>query len=109
MAVVGSKSHAHIANAFAYEGQKLYISQREGEAEVQREIALGAKNQFALEMDHFAVCIRSNAQPRTPGEEGLQDQMIMAAIYEAARTGQPVKLNATSQADAYRGPEPAKG
>lgn len=104
LSVNGSKGHAYIANAFAYEGQRLHVSQREGQAEVEREIALGVKNQFALEMDHFALCIRNDTQPRTPGEEGLQDQRIMAAIYESARTGQPVKLDPATRLDAFRGP-----
>ena len=107
-AVLGSNAHARIDNAFAYEGQKLFISQREGDAEAVREIALGVKNQFALELDHFATCIRENVVPRTPGEEGLQDQLVMAAIYESARTGRPVTLEAITRRDSFRGPEAAK-
>jgi predicted dehydrogenase len=108
MSVIGSKARARIDNAFAYQGQQLHVSQREGDSEVERQINLGAKNQFALEMDHLATCIRNDTQPRTPGEEGLQDQVLMAAIYEAARTGQPVKLPSGPRVDAYRGPEPGK-
>jgi predicted dehydrogenase len=108
LSVLGSKAYARIDNAFAYEGQKLYVSEREGEAEVSREFALGVKDQFALELDHFASCIRANREPRTPGEEGLQDQLIMAAIYESARSGRPVALEAVSRRDAFRGPEPDK-
>ncbi|WP_239492994.1 Gfo/Idh/MocA family protein [Luteitalea sp. TBR-22] len=52
------------------------------------------RNQFALEMDHMAECVKTNADPRTPGEEGLKDLRAMMAIYEAARTGKTVTLNA---------------
>ena len=31
-------------------------------------------------------------EPRTPGEEGLQDVKLIEAIYEAARTGRTVKV-----------------
>ena len=53
---------------------------------------LGDKDQFALEMDHFSGCVKSGDTPATPGEEGLKDVSIMMKIYEAARTGQSVKL-----------------
>jgi len=47
---------------------------------------------FAAEMDDFAQCILENKPTKVPGEEGLRDIRIMMAIYEAARTGQSVKL-----------------
>jgi predicted dehydrogenase len=106
MRLLGSKGTAQIENAFSYEGQRLRISRRNGKTEENSELSLGHKNQFSLEIDHMAQCIRSNTQPRTPGEEGLQDQIIMAAIYEAARTGRPVKLSPQSHIDAFRGAEP---
>jgi predicted dehydrogenase len=49
-------------------------------------------DQFAAEMDDFSLCILSNKPTIVPGEEGLRDVKIMMAIYEAARTGKPVKL-----------------
>ena len=64
------------------------------------------KNQFAQEMDHFAECIRAGRTPHTPGEEGLQDQRIMASIYEAARGGGVVKLPPVAGLDTTRGPAP---
>ena len=70
--VLGSTTVAEIANAFGYEGQKLELSRRDGSAEAKVELSLGVKNQFSLEMDHMAVCVRNNIRPRTPGEEGLQ-------------------------------------
>ena len=102
--VYGSKASAQITDAFAYEGQKLHISQLEGTAEVNSQVGLGVKNQFGLELDHMALCVRNNTQPRTPGEEGLQDQVLMAAIYESARTSRPVRLPTLAGRDVYRGP-----
>jgi predicted dehydrogenase len=52
------------------------------------------RNQFALEMDHMAESVKGNTEPRTPGEEGLKDLRAMMAIYEAAKTGKTVTLNA---------------
>jgi len=99
-----------LENAFAYEGQRLYVRHRDGKAVSSDERVLGAKNQFALEIDHFARCVIEDIRPRTPGEEGLQDQVLMEAIYEAARTGQPVEVGPPQGLgrglDVTRGPEP---
>jgi predicted dehydrogenase len=50
-------------------------------------------NEFAAEMDDFAQCIMNNKPSKVSGEEGLRDVKIITAIYESARTGQPVKLS----------------
>jgi len=107
--VLGSSANAEITNAFDYEGQKLIISRRDGNAEAKIELNLGAKNQFSLEMDHMAFCVRNDVEPRTPGEEGLQDQILMAAIYRSAQTGQAVRLEPVSRPDAFRGPALKEG
>ena len=41
----------------------------------------------------------------TPGEEGLQDQRIMEAIYQSARTSRPVQLPPVAGVDVFRGPK----
>lgn len=64
------------------------------------------KDQFALEIDHMAECVRQNKMPYTPGEEGLQDQRIMEAIYQSAKENRPVKLPAVNKVDAFRGAPP---
>ena len=66
------------------------------------------KDQFALEIDHMAECVRQNKTPYTPGEEGLQDQRIMEAIYQSARENRPVKLPVVKKLDAYRGTPPTE-
>ena len=93
--------------AFSYDGLRPELSYAEGDKEFRQTPMLGNKNQFALEMDHMAQCVLNNRTPFTPGEEGLQDHRIMAAIYESARAGRPVKLPAqTAKLDSFRGPEP---
>ena len=71
-------------NAYDYQGQ--------GDHKANNEVVLPRKNQFTAEIDHFAQCLRSGQAPRTPGEEGVRDHVIMEAIYRSAATGQPVKL-----------------
>ena len=92
-----------LENAFAYHGQRMRVAQRAGTMERVDEWRLGQANQFTLEIDHFADCILHGKQPRTPGEEGLQDMVLMEAIYRSAREGMPVSFPAMSGLDAFRG------
>lgn len=104
--VYGSAAAATIENAFSYEGQRLMIAKRDGMAEATATIALPQRKQFALEIDHMATCVRSGTRPRTPGEEGLQDHLLMAALYESASTHRPVTFPAVGGIDRFRGPIP---
>jgi predicted dehydrogenase len=104
--VNSERGWVHLDNAYAYKGQHLQTSHTEGAAKMQNQITIGAKNQFATEMDHFSECLLENKAPHTPGEEGLQDQRIMEAIYQSAREGRPVKLHPVAGIDVFRGPEP---
>lgn len=102
--VMGAEGAAHMANAFNYSGQKLTVSRRDGIAEAETEYTLNPSKQFALEIDHFAECVRTGRKPRTGGPEGLQDQKLMTAIYQAAQTGRPVQLQPVAGLDSTRGP-----
>ena len=104
--LLGSTGWLEIDNAFAYEGQRLHVAKlADGRNEV-AERSLPQKNQFALELDHFGGCVTSGTTPRTPGEEGVQDHVVMTAIYAAAKTGRRVELPRVAKRDAFRGPEP---
>ena len=96
-------------NAFAYEGQRLTVSHLVGEAETAEERRLFARDQFATEIDHMADCILADRMPHTPGEEGLQDHRVIAAIYRSARSRTPVTLPEVEGLDTTRGPEPENG
>jgi predicted dehydrogenase len=93
--------------AFTYHGLKLEHAHAIEGTENKAVVNMADKNQFALEMDHFSECVKENKQPYTPGEEGLQDQRIMEAIYQSAKDGgKPVKLPAVAKQDAFRGSPP---
>ncbi|RYG44145.1 Gfo/Idh/MocA family oxidoreductase, partial [bacterium] len=94
--------------AFSYNGLQMEGSYAEDDTEYGLRPKKGQKNQFALEMDHFARCIMEGKRPYTPGEEGVQDHRIMEAIYESARTGKVVKLPEVKALDAFRGEPPRK-
>jgi predicted dehydrogenase len=93
-----------VSNAFAYRGQSLRLARRAGDEEAIDTLIVPAKNQFALEIDHFADCVLTGKQPRTPGEEGVQDHVLMEALYLSARQGQPVGLPDLPGRDIFRGP-----
>ncbi|MBV1823071.1 hypothetical protein KUA12_03375 [Komagataeibacter oboediens] len=105
----GTEAAAGIENAFAYEGQRLSIARRDGPAELVSVVSLPQRRQFAIEIDHFAQCVRSRQRPCMPGEEGLQDQILMAALYESARLHKPIILPTRNDRDAFRGPMPKAG
>ena len=92
--------------AFGYDGIALETGRRMGQGNAVDRTRLPSGNQFAREMDHFADALKAGVQPHTPGEEGLQDQKLLAAIYEAARGGGRVELPPSSGLDVTRGPAP---
>ena len=55
-------------------------------------------------MDHMAECVIHDRIPYTPGEEGLQDQKLMALIYQAAHSRQTITLPPVSGLNVTRGP-----
>jgi predicted dehydrogenase len=106
--LMGADAWTEMQNAFGYQGQTLLVARLEDGVNQITERMISRKNQFALELDHIATCVRQNLTPRTPGEEGLQDQIVMEAIYRAAKEGRAVKLPPVAKRDAFRGPEPAE-
>ncbi len=92
--------------AFPYKGLMIEGEYAEGKHLFKHNPAIPDEDQFALEMDHFADCIINNQTPFTPGEEGLQDQKIMEAIYQSAREGKLVNLERIDKMDAFRGTAP---
>ena len=91
------KGWVSLENAYAYQGQRLYVAQRRGDAEQVNEIRLSPQDQFTLEIDHFACGILHNRPFHSPGEEGLQDHLLMEAIYRSAREGLPVRIDYPSE------------
>ena len=96
--------------AYAYQGLQLETAHAEGMVEDRAHPDIMPKDQFALEMDHMAGCVLDDQPPFTPGEEGLQDQRIMEAIYESAASGKPVPITTPGavpgKLDLFRGAEP---
>ncbi|MBD2304564.1 Gfo/Idh/MocA family oxidoreductase [Chroococcidiopsis sp. FACHB-1243] len=87
--VFGSNGTLELDPATDYYRHQLTVKREK----VQEERQIQEQNQFALEMDHLSESVMQDRQPKTPGEEGLQDVRLMLAIYEAARTGRTISVN----------------
>jgi len=57
-------------------------------------------NQQALQMDDFAICVKTNKHSKVLGEMGLRDLIILEAIYKSAHNGQKEPLDL----DAFKSP-----
>jgi predicted dehydrogenase len=79
---------AELEPALYYGGQRLRIYR--GTSVEERE--LPRIDHFRAEMDHLSESVMAGKEPDTPGEEGLRDLRVMAAIYESANGGKLVKL-----------------
>jgi predicted dehydrogenase len=102
----GPQGWAGMDPAFGYNGLRLQHGALVDGRNAVTEITIDPNNQFAREIDHMSQCVINNTTPHTPGEEGLQDQRIMEAIYESARTGAAVKI--ARPTGVWRGPEPSE-
>ena len=107
--VMSEKGWMDLENAYAYHGQQLKTSKAQAALKLQETVVIAEKNQFATEIDHFSDCVINNKKPYTPGEEGLQDHLLMEAIYQSSSEGKPVKLEANPDTKSLHGPEPELG
>ncbi len=89
--------------AFSYDNLVFHLEQSAGQTPSNEMRRFAPRSQFAAEMDAFAEAIINDRPPLTPGEEGLQDMKLMAAIYEAAGSGRTVRLPAVNGIDVTRG------
>jgi predicted dehydrogenase len=95
--VMGTKGDIHVEPAFEYAEPLAYTLTRDGKATKKR----GRKvDQFAAELLYFSDCILKDRDPEPSAEEGAWDLRIIDALYESARTGEPISLRPF-------GPEPS--
>ena len=85
----GENGWAALAPAFAFEEERRISGKIAGKW---FEKIFKPMDEFALELDAFAESIRKNRKPEPDGEQGLRDIIIIDAIYQSAKKGQPVKI-----------------
>lgn len=88
--LVGTEGVLHIEPAYEYVGELKWRLKR---GEKTEEKTFPAGDQFAAELIYFSACIREGREPEPSGREGMADVRIINAIYESARTGQPVPVS----------------
>ena len=87
--VHGEKGWAALSPAFAYEEERRLSGKIAGRwfAKTFRPI-----DEFVLELDYFADCIRKDQEPEPNGVQGYRDILIIDAIYQAAKQDTSVKI-----------------
>lgn len=88
--LVGTKGWLELEPATGYSGHAMRV--HVGGAAETRVLPAPAKNQFVAQLDHLSECILNGTDPIVGGEEGVRDMRVIAAIYEAARTGRTVQV-----------------
>lgn len=93
LSVTMEKGRMDLKDAFSYGEKELIVKHTNDKGvTVAESVMIEAENQFALEIDHFADCIINGKTPKTGGDEGLRDQIIIEALYRSAEEGVPVRL-----------------
>ncbi len=80
----GDKGSLLIDSAYNYTGP--HLTNLGGPTRVDTTTQGDQTLHFQLEAEHFANCVRTGAEPKTPGEEGLHDLLAIESIYKAAGT-----------------------
>ncbi|NPU97518.1 MAG: Gfo/Idh/MocA family oxidoreductase [Candidatus Omnitrophica bacterium] len=78
--------------AYLQETAAGYDAQQARASEQGTPITAGTENLYQSEIEEFSQAIQENREPRVGAEIGLQNQKVIAACYESARTGQAVAI-----------------
>lgn len=87
--VHGVKGWAELGPAFAFEEERRLCGKVGGKW---FDKTFKAMDEFVLEIDEFADCIRQGREPEPTGEQGMRDIIIIDAIYRAAKQRRSVAI-----------------
>jgi len=87
--VQGTKGWVSLSPAYPFEDARRVTGKIAGRSVDRRFKAL---DEFALEFDAFAFAIQKKKAVEPDGIQGHRDMIILQAIYESARNGQPVAI-----------------
>jgi predicted dehydrogenase len=97
--VHGEKGWAALDPAYAYNEERRFFGKVAGKW---FEKKFKIVDEFSLELDHFAACIRADRDPLPDGNAALRDAIVIEAIYEAAKQGRPVLVNVPEKVNSQR-------
>jgi predicted dehydrogenase len=89
--VHGERGWAALDPAYAYDEERRLFGKVDGRW---FERTFKRMDEFVLELDALAECIRSGRDPEPDGNQGLRDVAVMQAIYRAARENRSVAVDA---------------
>lgn len=87
--VIGTKGWVALDPAYSYDDVRILFGVVSGKS---FERKFKPVEEFHLELDHLARCIRADRNPAPDGVTGLRDVAVMQAIYEAAKVKHPVPI-----------------
>ncbi len=87
--VQGTKGWASLSPAFPFDEDRL-LTGKIGKRPVNRKFKI--VDEFAPEIDAFASAIQNKRSVESDGAQGHRDMIILDAVYESARTKQPVAI-----------------
>ena len=87
--VHGEKGWAALNPAYAYNEERRLFG-KVGSRWFEK--AFPPIDEFVLELDYFAGCIRRHRNPEPDGQSGLRDLKVMEAIYQASRSHKTVNI-----------------
>jgi predicted dehydrogenase len=87
--IQGTKGWVSLTPAFPYEEERLLIGKVAGRMVEEK---FGILDEFALELDAFAAAIQNGDAVEADGVQGHRDVIILHAIYESAKTHEPVVI-----------------
>lgn len=88
--VIGTKGWAALDPAYSYDDVRNLFGVVAGKS---FERKFKPVEEFHLELDHLAQCIRANHNPAPDGVAGLRDVAVMQAIYEATKANHSVTIH----------------
>jgi predicted dehydrogenase len=88
--VHGEHGWAALNPAFPFDEERRLFGKLRGKWFEQRFKVI---DEFALELDAFADCIRRRRNPEADGMEGLRDLAVIEAIYRSSEQGVPVPVS----------------
>lgn len=91
--VHGDKGWAALNPAFAFEEERRLFGKLQGKWFEQK---FKVMDEFVLELDHFADCIRRQRDPKSDGMEGLLDIATIEAIYRSASENRTVAVDSSA-------------
>jgi predicted dehydrogenase len=90
---VGQDAGGNMTAYLAGESKGYNAAQVRAEGQAQK-IVVGPVNMYRAEVEHLSECIERDSHPINDGEDGLRSLRLALLVYESARTGRVLRLDA---------------